>query len=57
MLELVQFENGRYGLRNIWTGIVVDHEWRTKRGAKRAAGKRTKSLATLINNLHKKGKV
>ena len=56
MLELVQFENGRYGLRNTQTGVIVDREWRTKRGAIRAAENRTGSLTTLINNLTKKGK-
>lgn len=51
MLEIVQFENGRYGLRNTWTGIVVDKEWRTKWGAARAIRKRTRSLSNTINKL------
>jgi hypothetical protein len=58
MLEIVQFENGRYGLRNTWTGIVVDREWRTLWGANRARHKRTNNLMKTMSRLNKRyGKV
>lgn len=58
MLEIVQFENGRYGLQNTWTGIIVDKEWRTVFFANRARRKRTNSLAKTIRGLSKRtGKV
>lgn len=44
MLEIVQFENGRYGLRHISTGIVVDQEWRTVWGVRRFLRKRDVAL-------------
>lgn len=51
MLEVVQFENGKYGLRNAWTGIVVDKEFRTIRGALRYRRRSTKRLAKTISSL------
>jgi hypothetical protein len=58
VLEIVQFENNRYGLRNTWTGIVIDREWRTQWGVKRALKKRTNSLSKTLRSLSKRyGKV
>ncbi len=58
MLDIVQFVNGRYGLQNTMTGIVVDGEWRTIWGAHRARRKKQKSLLKTINRLNKRsGKV
>lgn len=36
MLEIIEFTNGRYGLRHPITQMVVDREWRTLWGVKRA---------------------
>lgn len=55
MLEIVQFENGRYGLQNTWTGIVVDREFRTIWGARRSLRKRTNKLARAINRVTARG--
>lgn len=58
MLEIVQFENGRYGLQNSWTGIVIDREWRTVWGVNRARRKRSNNLMQTILRLNKRtGKV
>jgi len=38
MLEVVKFRNGRYGLRNTVTGIVLKHEDGTVRQYKRPRG-------------------
>lgn len=51
MLEVVQFENGKYGLQNTWTGIVIDKEFRTIRGALRHRRRNTKRLNKTIHNL------
>lgn len=42
MLEIIQFENGRYGLRHPITHFIVDREWRTRQGARRAAAIRVR---------------
>lgn len=51
MLEVVQFENGKYGLRNAWTGFIIDQEFRTVRGALRYGRVKTKRLNTVIHKL------
>lgn len=54
MLEIVQFENGRYGLQNSWTGIVIDREWRTAYFANRARQKRSNKLTKAMRRLNKR---
>lgn len=51
MLEIVQFEDGRYGFRNTLTGILLPNKrntdvqtYRTLWGAKRALRKRIRNF-------------
>lgn len=53
MLEIVQFTNGRYGLRNTWTGIVLPHEFRTIKGAQKKRSKLSKRLTKTFASLNK----
>lgn len=48
MLEIVQFEDGKYGVRNSWTGIVLNKKFRTVRGAWRHIRRQTNSLNKAI---------
>ena len=57
MLAVVEFENGKFGLINTWTGILLPNrrggvlECRTQRKAERVMRKRTGSLTKTIRNL------
>lgn len=53
MLRIVQFDNGRYGLQNELTGIVIDKEWRTLWGVRYAARKRTNKFVKTLGRLQK----
>lgn len=54
MLRIIQFSNGRYGLQNDWTGIVIDKQYRTLWGVKRARNKRNRGLNKVITRIQKK---
>ena len=42
MLDIVQFENGRYGIQNSMTGIVLPHQYRWVRSAVRKRNRITR---------------
>lgn len=50
MLEVVRFDNGRYGIRNTWTGVILTTDegkiraYRSKRRAFRVAGRLERGL-------------
>jgi len=57
MLQIVEFEDGRYGVQNLWTGLILTNgngkirKFRTKWGATRLAYRRERKLAQTIRRL------
>lgn len=56
-LEVVRFENGKYGLQNTFTKHVVDREFRTIWGASRYRSRNAKRLKKAIRRLNKQAEL
>lgn len=54
MLAIVQFVDGRYGLQNQWTGIVLPKSFRTSIGAALHARRLNRRLAKSVRRINKK---
>jgi hypothetical protein len=63
MLEVVKFANGRYGLRNTWTGLVLKHsdgtvrQYRKPRGALRGLSRLERGFSRSIKPTVKQTKI
>ncbi len=54
MLQIVQFTNGKYGLQNQFTGIVIEKEFRTIRGAQRYIRRANRRLRKALARVNKR---
>ncbi len=59
MLEIVLFDNGRYGIRNAWTGIILTkrngeaRSYRTPQRAVKGAERIERKMSRAIRSLSK----